>query len=101
MDVSGQIKQLTWVSNKGWSLFWSQPRNQCEVYAFCGAYGTVPKDVPRQFGRLASNHGDGSLIQKLERSPQDQNKQGRQRPKSLLQSSRINRCRQWCPPWNE
>lgn len=76
MDVSGQIKQLTWVPNKGWSLFWSQPRNQREVYAFCGAYGTVPKDVSRQFGRLASNHGHGSLIQKLERSRPDRNKQG-------------------------
>ncbi|KAA8526451.1 hypothetical protein F0562_008346 [Nyssa sinensis] len=41
MDVSGQIKQLTWLdSTKEWNLFWSQPRQQCEVYAFCGAFGT-------------------------------------------------------------
>ncbi|KAH7842833.1 hypothetical protein Vadar_009634 [Vaccinium darrowii] len=41
MDVSGQIKQLTWLENPGqWNLFWSQPREQCEVYAFCGAFGT-------------------------------------------------------------
>ncbi|KAL2457910.1 G-type lectin S-receptor-like serine/threonine-protein kinase [Forsythia ovata] len=41
MDVSGQIKQLTWAENlKEWTLFWSQPRQQCEVYAYCGAYGT-------------------------------------------------------------
>lgn len=38
MDVSGQIKQLNWLPS-GWNLFWSQPRQQCEVYAFCGAYG--------------------------------------------------------------
>ncbi|XP_017971701.1 PREDICTED: G-type lectin S-receptor-like serine/threonine-protein kinase At2g19130 [Theobroma cacao] len=41
MDVSGQIKQLSWLeSSKQWNLFWSQPRQQCEVYAFCGAFGS-------------------------------------------------------------
>uniref|UniRef100_A0A7N0TF96 Receptor-like serine/threonine-protein kinase n=1 Tax=Kalanchoe fedtschenkoi TaxID=63787 RepID=A0A7N0TF96_KALFE len=41
MDVSGQVKQLTWLSfTNEWNLFWSQPRTQCEVYAFCGAFGT-------------------------------------------------------------
>lgn len=41
MDVTGQIKQLTWVEySQQWILFWSQPRTQCEVYALCGAYGT-------------------------------------------------------------
>ncbi|CAN6168394.1 unnamed protein product [Urochloa humidicola] len=41
IDVTGQIKQLTWVdSNQQWILFWSQPRTQCEVYALCGAYGS-------------------------------------------------------------
>lgn len=41
MDISGQVKQLTWLSfTNEWNLFWSQPRSQCEVYDFCGAYGT-------------------------------------------------------------
>ncbi|CAI9759947.1 unnamed protein product [Fraxinus pennsylvanica] len=41
MDVSGQIKQFSWSENmKEWKLFWSQPRQQCEVYAYCGAYGS-------------------------------------------------------------
>ncbi|XP_051115032.1 G-type lectin S-receptor-like serine/threonine-protein kinase At2g19130 [Andrographis paniculata] len=39
MDTSGQIKQHTW-TNSAWMMFWSQPRQQCEVYAFCGAFGT-------------------------------------------------------------
>lgn len=39
MDVSGQIKQLSW-DNTDWTLFWSQPRQQCEVYAYCGAFGS-------------------------------------------------------------
>ncbi|KAJ4729939.1 Receptor-like kinase [Melia azedarach] len=39
MDVSGQIKQLNWLEdNKGWFVFWSQPRQQCEVYAYCGQF---------------------------------------------------------------
>lgn len=40
MDISGQIQQLSWLeSTKQWNLFWSQPRTQCEVYAFCGPFG--------------------------------------------------------------
>ncbi|XP_059661013.1 G-type lectin S-receptor-like serine/threonine-protein kinase At2g19130 [Cornus florida] len=40
MDISGQIKQVTWLeTSKQWNLFWSQPREQCEVNAYCGAFG--------------------------------------------------------------
>ncbi|XP_023736953.1 G-type lectin S-receptor-like serine/threonine-protein kinase At2g19130 [Lactuca sativa] len=41
MDVSGQIRQLSWLNaTQQWNLFWSQPRTQCEVYDFCGAFGS-------------------------------------------------------------
>ncbi|KAL3820986.1 hypothetical protein ACJIZ3_006891 [Penstemon smallii] len=41
MDVSGQIKMLSWVDSiRDWNLFWSQPRQQCEVYAYCGVFGS-------------------------------------------------------------
>ncbi|KAM0007086.1 putative protein kinase RLK-Pelle-SD-2b family [Helianthus debilis subsp. tardiflorus] len=41
MDVSGQIKQLSWLdATAQWNLFWSQPRQQCEVYDYCGAFGS-------------------------------------------------------------
>lgn len=47
MDYSGQVKQLTWLENtKQWNLFWSQPRQQCEVYAYCGAYGACQNSLP-------------------------------------------------------
>ncbi|XP_004253524.5 G-type lectin S-receptor-like serine/threonine-protein kinase At4g03230 [Solanum lycopersicum] len=40
MDVSGLIKQQVWFyGNIDWNLFWSQPRQFCEVYAKCGAFG--------------------------------------------------------------
>jgi hypothetical protein len=40
MDVSGQIKVTTWLpTTNQWNLFWVQPKTQCEVYAFCGAFG--------------------------------------------------------------
>lgn len=46
MDLSGQIKQLTWVpASKQWILFWSQPRAQCEVYALCGAFGSCNENT--------------------------------------------------------
>ncbi|XP_050207991.1 G-type lectin S-receptor-like serine/threonine-protein kinase At2g19130 [Mercurialis annua] len=41
IDVGGQIQQQSWLEpSKQWSLFWSQPRVQCEVYAFCGAFAS-------------------------------------------------------------
>ncbi|XP_076931932.1 LOW QUALITY PROTEIN: G-type lectin S-receptor-like serine/threonine-protein kinase At2g19130 [Bidens hawaiensis] len=41
MDVSGQVKQLSWLdATQQWNLFWSQPRKQCEVYDYCGAFGS-------------------------------------------------------------
>ncbi|THG13923.1 G-type lectin S-receptor-like serine/threonine-protein kinase At2g19130 [Camellia sinensis] len=40
MDISGQIQQLNWLEGtKQWNLYWAQPRQQCEVYDFCGQYG--------------------------------------------------------------
>jgi hypothetical protein len=41
IEISGQIQQKTWLNNNNlWNLFWSQPQTQCEVYDFCGAFGT-------------------------------------------------------------
>lgn len=39
LDVSRQIKQQLWLPTTGWKLLWLFPRQQWEVYAFCGAYG--------------------------------------------------------------
>ncbi|KAK4713233.1 hypothetical protein R3W88_019140 [Solanum pinnatisectum] len=42
MGVSGQIQQQTWLpdgGSSGWNLFWTQPREVCQVYAICGAFG--------------------------------------------------------------
>nr|CAD1832147.1 unnamed protein product [Ananas comosus var. bracteatus] len=40
LDLSGQIKELTWMENaQEWILFWSQPKQQCDVYALCGPFG--------------------------------------------------------------
>lgn len=47
MDYSGQVKQLTWLENtKQWNLFWAQPEQQCEVFSFCGAFGTCQNSLP-------------------------------------------------------
>ncbi|PON80470.1 S-locus glycoprotein, partial [Parasponia andersonii] len=40
LDVSGQIMQQNFLASNGWNLFWCLPRQQCEVYAFCGMYGS-------------------------------------------------------------
>ncbi|PON80504.1 S-receptor-like serine/threonine-protein kinase [Parasponia andersonii] len=40
MGVLGQINQMNWLPINEWSLFWSLPQQQCEVYDVCGAYGS-------------------------------------------------------------
>ncbi|XP_055822538.1 G-type lectin S-receptor-like serine/threonine-protein kinase At4g03230 [Solanum dulcamara] len=40
MDVSGKFSHLSWLNGSmQWNPFWSQPRDLCEVYAKCGAFG--------------------------------------------------------------
>ncbi|KAI8011745.1 G-type lectin S-receptor-like serine/threonine-protein kinase [Camellia lanceoleosa] len=62
IDISGQVKQLAWLdANKKWNSYWSQPRPQCEVYAFCWAFGTCNENTlpfcncPNGFNPLSSN----------------------------------------------
>ena len=50
LDVSGQIKQMTWLeSSHQWSLLWSQPRSQCDVYAYCGPFGICDDSAGDEF----------------------------------------------------
>ncbi|XP_047317230.1 G-type lectin S-receptor-like serine/threonine-protein kinase At2g19130 [Impatiens glandulifera] len=39
LDLTGQVKQTTWIDGVGWNLFWTQPGKQCDVYASCGPNG--------------------------------------------------------------
>ncbi|XP_044501131.1 G-type lectin S-receptor-like serine/threonine-protein kinase At2g19130 [Mangifera indica] len=53
IDFSGQIKQTNWLeSTQSWFLFWSQPRQQCEVYAFCGPFGLCTEQTQQSCGCL-------------------------------------------------
>ncbi|XP_043690068.1 G-type lectin S-receptor-like serine/threonine-protein kinase At2g19130 [Telopea speciosissima] len=52
MDVSGQIKQLSWLDGIGWNLFWAQPRQQCEVFALCGGFGACNQQASSSCGCL-------------------------------------------------
>ncbi|KAI3869003.1 hypothetical protein MKX03_002855 [Papaver bracteatum] len=46
MDLSGQIKQFTWSNTtERWNLFWSQPKQLCDVYGICGAFGSCNQDT--------------------------------------------------------
>eukprot|EP01018_Ginkgo_biloba_P011460 Gb_02501 [translate_table: standard] len=40
MDKGGEIRQYTLFENGKWTMFWSQPRDQCAVYGLCGPYGS-------------------------------------------------------------
>ncbi|XP_047940673.1 G-type lectin S-receptor-like serine/threonine-protein kinase At2g19130 [Salvia hispanica] len=46
MDVSGQIKQQTILDENDWNLFWTQPREQCQVHDYCGAFGSCQNVLP-------------------------------------------------------
>ncbi|XP_009760633.1 G-type lectin S-receptor-like serine/threonine-protein kinase At4g27290 [Nicotiana tabacum] len=48
MDVSGELKQLTWMnSSKQWNVFFTQPTQSCNIYAYCGAFGAC-NQTPNQ-----------------------------------------------------
>ncbi|KAF7032048.1 hypothetical protein CFC21_043274 [Triticum aestivum] len=74
VDVTGQIKFLTWVESAGaWILFWTQPKAQCDVYALCGAFAAcVENELPscrclrgfrerRPLAWLQGNHAEGCV----------------------------------------
>ncbi|KAJ6397412.1 hypothetical protein OIU77_018430 [Salix suchowensis] len=45
IDVSGQIQQQTWAEGSwAWFLFWSQPKDQADVYGLCGVFGVFHKN---------------------------------------------------------
>ncbi|GFZ05663.1 hypothetical protein Acr_17g0012350 [Actinidia rufa] len=47
LDVTGQLKQFVWRKEfPTWSLFWTKPPRQCDVYAFCGAFSSCNQNVP-------------------------------------------------------
>ncbi|XP_057953891.1 G-type lectin S-receptor-like serine/threonine-protein kinase At2g19130 [Malania oleifera] len=53
MDLSGQAKQLSWLeTTQQWYLFWSQPRQQCAVYALCGPFGICDENIDKLCGCL-------------------------------------------------
>ncbi|KAM0059051.1 putative protein kinase RLK-Pelle-SD-2b family [Helianthus debilis subsp. tardiflorus] len=46
IDFSGQVQQLTLDENsKQWYMFWSQPRQICDVYAKCGAFSVCNQQI--------------------------------------------------------
>ncbi|KAF0917734.1 hypothetical protein E2562_021232 [Oryza meyeriana var. granulata] len=46
VDVTGQIKFITWVESAAqWVLFWSEPKAQCDVYSLCGPFGVCADDA--------------------------------------------------------
>ncbi|XP_057474294.1 receptor-like serine/threonine-protein kinase SD1-8 [Actinidia eriantha] len=45
-DISGQLQYLSWLeSTHEWILFWSQQRQECEVYAYCGAFSSCNQNA--------------------------------------------------------
>jgi hypothetical protein len=40
LDESGEIRVYIMLTTNEWSMFWAQPREQCQVYDVCGAYGS-------------------------------------------------------------
>ncbi|CAL5393835.1 unnamed protein product [Camellia sinensis] len=62
MDASGQIKVVTWLKGtKERNELWTLPVQQCEVYGFCGAFGTCNENAlpfcncPNGFNPTSSN----------------------------------------------
>ncbi|XP_047335935.1 G-type lectin S-receptor-like serine/threonine-protein kinase At2g19130 [Impatiens glandulifera] len=48
IDVTGQLRVVSWVDGVGWNLFWNQPITRCEVYDLCGRNGAC-NQITQQF----------------------------------------------------
>uniref|UniRef100_A0A5B6YNQ8 Receptor-like serine/threonine-protein kinase n=2 Tax=Davidia involucrata TaxID=16924 RepID=A0A5B6YNQ8_DAVIN len=47
INATGQLQQFVWRKDfPGWSIFWTRPTQQCEVYAFCGGFSSCTQNVP-------------------------------------------------------
>ncbi|XP_054814698.1 G-type lectin S-receptor-like serine/threonine-protein kinase At2g19130 [Prosopis cineraria] len=85
MDVSGQIKQFTWLElSQQWNLFWSMPRQQCEVHAICGSSGIcnensmpfctcLPGFEPKFHSNWNLNDYSGGCVRKTKLQCEDSN----------------------------
>ncbi|CAL5336218.1 unnamed protein product [Camellia sinensis] len=61
-EMRGQVKVVTWLrGTKERNVLWTLPVQQCEVYAFCGAFGTCNEhtlpfcNCPNGFNPTSSN----------------------------------------------
>lgn len=46
LDVTGQLTlSLWWKELQQWNLVWIKPKNQCEVYATCGAFSSCNEQI--------------------------------------------------------
>ncbi|XP_028792422.1 G-type lectin S-receptor-like serine/threonine-protein kinase SD2-2 [Neltuma alba] len=82
VESYGQVRQYTWWSQAGsWNIFWSEPKNVCDVHGLCGSLGvcngeTTPECQcvsgykPLDDGRWASADYSGGCRRKTD-SPCD------------------------------
>ncbi|KAH9323868.1 hypothetical protein KI387_018507, partial [Taxus chinensis] len=49
LDRVGEARQYTWIDNNNWNMFWSQPRDQCQIYDFCGPNGVCTHNNTLRF----------------------------------------------------
>jgi hypothetical protein len=45
MKSTGHIQLLAWLSGLDWTMFWSQPKGQSDVYGLCGAFGVYRANI--------------------------------------------------------
>jgi len=94
MDSSGKMMQWLWLAGSSqWFLYWSQPADQADVYAACGAFGvfgestTSPCKCIRGFKPFGQNDWSSGCVRE---SPlQCQNKEGNGKKDEFLKMSNL------------
>ncbi|KAB5573818.1 hypothetical protein DKX38_001012 [Salix brachista] len=94
MDTSGKMMQWLWLAGSSqWFLYWSQPTDQADVYAFCGAFGvfsestTSPCNCIKGFKPFRQNDWSSGCVRE---SPlQCQKKEGNGKKDEFLRMSNL------------
>ncbi|KAH7844967.1 hypothetical protein Vadar_033773 [Vaccinium darrowii] len=77
LDISGQMQVLIWLEARGeWNLLYARPGDQCNIYAYCGPFGTCNRNHitycqcfrgfhPKSIGDWNAGDKSGGCVRKM------------------------------------
>ncbi|KAK3199325.1 hypothetical protein Dsin_022740 [Dipteronia sinensis] len=69
LDMTGQIKQSNYLDVlQSWFLFWAQPREPCDSYAYCGSFTSCNYQIGETFCQCLQGFRPSDSLKRLNQS---------------------------------